>query len=695
MRALVRPARSLLLGLWLAWQTLVNAAPQINWGEMLSQNQVQDAKAGVALDLRQRWEATIVGSVKLANDQAFDPQQVWAWPAERFSAMPMTEPITLHAGERLVARMTIFSDQKPSDFSLTVMMPRLDAVHLSYRHDGGAWTTQSAGDTIAMNRWPMADRQPSFIATMPPGQMDVVMQFAHRGIVDTPVVLQNNRAFLASRTSSVWLAGVFLGINMVMALLGVLMALHFHKLGFVSVALMSTMVALVLMFGSGLGGTVVASESDQFNDKVKFIVNTVWGMLLPAVAAMAVGMHLHSRPWWWSSVGLSAAGVVMALVWVDYSLRDAAPFVIAAMLIVVLVYVCVMLSWAWLKNYCRNVGIILGFGCYLSALFLLFAGYVSIIDTDSSGTLAALISLLAALALLRGLFLQHRMGRQVLARARISPLRDVLTGLLNRDGMQVHLYKMRSRLHQQQTGAVFIYIPVQDATSAMHEHGEQGFEMGMVQAAASLSTSVTGSDGVSRISRHAFGIAVMMPPDPALAIRLAQKILSRLMALASHGAPLAGTARIALAWMPLSGFRIDQLEQSCLLTLALLHPSKRIGWVGGADSHAQAAQMLREDHPSQHKTSDADDLQARDSQSRKAFEASSTLNERIHRIEREMLHGVDTRFLIEEAERMSVVLNEAHANSVNLKASEFASEEAARDPASTLMLAPALPTKAL
>ena len=173
-------------------------------------------------------------------------------------------------------------------------------------------------------------------------------------------------------------------------------------------------------------------------------------------------------------------------------------------------------------------------------------------------------------------------------------MRDVLTGLLNRDGMQAHLYKLRERLLQQQTCAVFFYISVLDTQAAMDEHGEQGFEMGMVQIAASLSTSVTSTDGVGRVSGHAFGITVLMPPDPALAIRMAQKILSRLMALASHGAPMASTARIALAWLPLNGFRVDTVEKRCIVTLQLLESGKRIGWVGGVDSHRDASQLLRD-----------------------------------------------------------------------------------------------------
>ncbi len=650
--------RSALFGLLFLCLSKAIAAPQLNWGEMLEQAQTKEKKESLSVDLRQRWEATFVSGVHSDVEMPLDPDEIWNWPSQRFSSLPNLKPQRLHSGERMVTRMTVFSERLASDFSITVMMPRLDAVHVSYRYDGGAWKTLSSGDRIAMDRWPLADRQPSFNLPLPPGQLDVVVQLAHSGILDAPVLLQNNRAFLESRTNSILSAGVFVGINVVMALMGLLMALNFRKAGFLSVAVMSIAVSLVLMFGSGLGGMVVNTDVASFNDQIKFIINTTWGMLLPWVAALALGIHLQSKPWWWASLSLAVFGIALAIVWADYRWRDTSPIGVSVMLIFVLLYVLCMLAWSWYKNYSRNAGIVVGLLLYVSALFILFAAYLGALDTDTSGVLSALVCLLASISLIRGLFLQHRMGRQVLARANISSQRDVLTGLLNRDGMQAHIYKVRDRLQQQQTCAVFIYVSVLDTQAAMNEHGEQGFEMGMVQIAASLSTSVTGNDGVGRISGHAFGISVLMPPDPALAIRVAQKILSRLMVLASHGAPMASTARMALAWVPLNGFRIDVLEQRCQSTLQTLESGKRIGWVGGTQSHSEAAQLLRDASRANNAHGEpTHSTTIRDSRGQGT--SSTNLYERIHRIEREMLHGIDTRFLVEEADRMSRELNDA------------------------------------
>jgi GGDEF domain-containing protein len=493
--------------------------------------------------------------------------------------------------------------------------------------------------------------------------MDVVVQVAHRGVLEMPVVLQNARAFLLERTQSIWIAGMMVGISLVMALMGVMAALNYQLVSFLSVTVMSAMMMLVLLVGSGLGGMFIGTEGARFNDEIKFYANTNWSSMLPLVSALALGLRKQLPIGWWMAVGSAVAGLVLTFQWAAYPLRDTAPAGVPLVLAFTLALTIGLMAWAWYRNISRNWVIVSALILQILSPALPFAAYLGWVQTDFAGQAAALLSMVAGLLLLRGLFLQHRMGRQVLVRANTSPMRDVLTGLLNRAGMQAHLYKLRSRLNSEQTCAVLIYLQLINEQDAMRLHGEEGFEMGVVQVAASLSSSVTGVDGLARISRNAFAVTVMMPPDPAVAIRVAQKILSRLLALASHGTPLAGTARLSLSWLPLYGFRLDRLEQRSLRTLEMLDSAKRIGWVGGSASHAEAQQLLEDlrsgtgdgirvlsDEPDPLILPDPDP-------------PSSNLYDRIHRIEREMLNGVDTSFLLAEAERMSQILNEANSKS--------------------------------
>jgi GGDEF domain-containing protein len=641
------------------------AAPQINWGDKARKNEQAALQQSITEDVRMVWEATYVNQVGLGNHQAHKPEQVWQWASERFTGKLASKPLVMKQQERLIARLTVFSESIGSDFMFTIAQSRLDAVHVSYRYDGGAWTTLSAGDTLPMASWPQPDRQPSFNLPLIAGQMDLVIEFAHRGILDAPVLLQNNRAFMNERAWSMWSAGVAVGVNIVLALMGLMLALNFQRVSFLSISVMSTMMALVLMFNSGLGGMFVGVNYARFNDEAKFVLMTLWSVMLPWVVGLALGIRAYSRAWWWVSVMSLAAGIALAFVWADYSMRDTAPLGIPVLLIVLVLISAAMMGWAWLKAYSRNVLIVMGLSLYLLTLLLPFAGYMGMVSADTAKIWTAALSLIASLTLMRGLFLQHRLGRLVLARAKTSALRDVLTGLLNREGLQAHLYRLRSRIQNENTCAVFIYIQLIPEREAADMYGQDGFEMGMVQVAASLSSSISSVDSLARISRHAFATTVMMPPDPALATRVAQKILSRLMVLASHGTPMAAHVRLALSWLPLYGFRVDSLEQRSLRALIELGETKRIGWVGGSGSHAQAEQMLKDTRLAYSTPSGLPTEQDANTEAAKNGAVTSTLYDRIHRIEREMLHGVDTRFLVAEAERMSREINEANSQASN------------------------------
>jgi hypothetical protein len=67
---------------------------------------------------------------------------------------------------------------------------------------------------------------------------------------------------------------------------------------------------------------------------------------------------------------------------------------------------------------------------------------------------------------------------------------------------------------------------------------------------------------------------------------LAQKIITRTMAISSHSVPMVQTARIAMAWMPVYGTQLGELEKRAERVVDGLDEGKRIGWVGGAQAQA-------------------------------------------------------------------------------------------------------------
>ncbi len=602
-----------------------------------------------SLDLRKVWESALVDAPGRANAQSFDPQEVWQWPAERFSSRQADQRIVLAAQQRLVARFELVSSQAGDHVYVVFKMPRLDAVQVFYRYGSEPWKMESAGDTLPMTTWPFFDRQPTFDLPHKEGNLSVVIVMAHGGVVDAPVVLENSNSFRQGGINSAITAGLLIGVNLVLAAVGFMAALNFRRFGFLSISLMTLLTSLVVFTNSGLAGMYVLTQSSEFNDQSKFLANTLLCVALPWVAAVALSQRFYSRGWWYVAMAWAALGTLAAVWLMQYPLRHLTstlvPFVLATSVLTVLA----MLANALLRAQTLAVSAAPGIVLYAVALFAPFAAYLGVIENDLAVLAASVAISIAALVFLQVMVKRHRQGRMVMARAKTSVGRDVLTGLLNRQGFEQVLAKNVQRMHAEKVYAAFFYVTVSDAQTLQERFGDEGFEGGMVQMAAAISSSVSVVDTVGRVASNAFAVTVLMPRDAKLANSMGQKMITRTMSLASHGSPMAQTARIAIAWLPVFGTLLPDIERRALRTLHKMEGGKRIAWVGGEYAQMNLSQIpdgtsSPTTKPNNGQTAD-DDL--------------PSLPGMINRIEEEML-GPDTQQLKAEADRLMKMM-QAHA----------------------------------
>lgn len=602
-----------------------------------------------SVDLRTQWESVLVDVPEQANIKAFDPQEVWEWPAEQFAGKQIDQRMVMAAKQRFVARMQLVSPQTGAEVYLVFQIPRLDAVHVFYRYGDEPWTQQSAGDTLPMVTWPFFDRQPTFDLPQRPGILSVVVELAHQGVVDAPVLLESSNAFRQDGIDASITSGLLIGVNLVLAAVGLMAALNFRRLSFLAITLMTLLMALVVFTNSGLAGVYVQTASPEFNDQSKFLANTLLCVAFPWVTAIALSQRFFSRSWWYLAMAWAVLGTLAGVWLMQYPLRHLTltlvPVVLAGSLMVALM----MLANALLRVQTLAVAAAPGIVLYAVALVVPLAAYLGFMQNDFAVLASALAILLAALVFLQVMVKRHRQGRMVMARAKTSAGRDVLTGLLNRAGFELVLAKNVDRMHAQKMYAAFFYVTVSDAQTLQERFGDEGFEGGMVQMAAAISSSVSVVDTVGRVGPNAFAVTVLMPRDAKLANSLAQKMITRTMSLASHGAPMAQTARIAIAWLPVFGTLLPDIERRSLRILRKMDEGKRIAWVGGEYAQMDLSQMP---DGTSNPTTKPNNGQA-------ANEDLPSLPGMINRIEEEML-GPNTEQLKSEAERLMKMMT-AHA----------------------------------
>jgi GGDEF domain-containing protein len=381
------------------------------------------------------------------------------------------------------------------------------------------------------------------------------------------------------------------GLAIVLSLVGLGAAAVFKRFSFVAVALLMMAVGFAVFTQGGVAGIYIGTQTNRFNDVSKFISGMLCGALLPWVVATVLTQKSYSLLAWRAALLWMAAGLLGLLLMVGTNSRTAQSAVLPPYLLLSLLWVVLMAAVSVWRGQIYAAWTLVAVLFVCVGILVPLASYWGLVDGPQSLTISSVGFLVSSLLLFYTQLLQYRQGRMVMARASASDGRDVLTGLLNRMGFEKMLRRTVKRITNDKTYAALFYIEVSDVASLQERYGGEGFETGMLQLAAAISSAVSVADTVGRIAPNAFAVSIVMPHNANTANAMAQKILTRTMAIASHSVPMAQTSRIAIVWVPVFGTELYELERRALAVLRKLEPGKRIGWVGGSNAQLEAGQI--------------------------------------------------------------------------------------------------------
>jgi GGDEF domain-containing protein len=521
---------------------------------------------------------------------AADATAAWSWPDSQFTTATL-DAVNLSAGESMVGRIALQVSPNLQGVVVTLPMTRLDRAVLSYRYDDGPWVQAASGDQVPMLRWPIAHTSPAFAVPALPGKLQLVMQITHQGWVATPVLLQSVSVFNNERFKFSLVTGALLGLAVVMSLLGFGSAAIFKRFSFVAVALMMVVVGLLVVTQTGVSGMYWSTESARFNDQSKFVTGMLSGALLPWVVATVASQKSYALWVWRLVLAWLALGMVLIVFQISGSWQDMRSLILPPYLLCSMVIVISIAVASAVRRQAHARWILLAVLFDSLSILMPLARHLGLTDGSLSLAVSSTGFLASTLLLFYTQLLQYRHGRMVMTRAQSAETRDALTGLLNRRGFEKVLAAHAQQMADDKTYAAFFYIQVSDAESSRRIYGDQGYEAGVLQMAAAVSFGVSAVDVVARVASNAFVVMVVMPRNAVQATALAQKIIIRAMAVASHGLQVAQTTRIAIAWLPLFGKELTVLERRATGVLNKLEPGKRIGWVGGSYAHLDRSGM--------------------------------------------------------------------------------------------------------
>jgi GGDEF domain-containing protein len=559
----------------------LQAAPQLDLRE-------QDRER-FNTDVRSVWQTALVPGSGADPTLPLDPQTVWSWPDSQF-APGKAEPVRVQDGNRLIGRFSVLLQDSPHGLLVDIAMPRLDIVHLSYRYNNEAWRSVTAGDQIPMVKWPFANRMPVFVIPPKPGELQIIVDVPAQDLFPSPVKLWADPAFREEQTLRNMEASAALSLALTSMLICFGAALIFRRFVFLAVGLYSISIFFVASGQGGILGVYFGTTTTWFNDYVKYISAAFFGAVVPWTISTVVAQKYYSR-WVARLADVWLVGSVMAMLVMFFTVPRATQWaLLSPFLIVSLIFALGIALASVLRRQAHGYLALLAALLLCVGIFAPIAAYWGYLDGTWSFSITALMFLSSSTLLLMALLLQYRHGNRVVARAADAPGRDALTGLLNREVFERKLAQTVQEISANGSHTLFVYVSASDTDTLQQRFGGEGFESGMVQMAAALSSSISVMDTVARVATNAFGITVDMPHDAKPANALAQKIISRMMAVSSHSAPMAQTARIALAWLPVYGTLLPDLEKLAQNVLLTMEDGKRIGWVGGVHAHADQAQ---------------------------------------------------------------------------------------------------------
>jgi GGDEF domain-containing protein len=562
-------ALRIMLSVHCLWGGALLAAPQLD----ISQ---QDLMA-MRIDVRNAWQTAIIQSNGKPSNKPLDAQSTWEMPEAQFQP-GKAMPVTIKTGERLIGRLSVRVGANPHTLLLDLPMQRLDLAHASFRYNDEPWTQASAGDQIPMVKWPFANRYPTFVIPPRSGELQIIVDIPATGLFPAPVLLWSDPAFRADHNIRNFESGTAITMSLFMVLFCIGAAGVLRRFAFVVLALYSVSVLCIAAGQGGIIGQYVGTTTTWFNDYVKYVSGMIFGAMIPWTMSHVCSQKYYSKfvarfATFWMLASITAMLVMLFTVPRLTQWAILSPFLIAS-----LVFGLGIALASALRGHIHGMLSLAAIVMLCIGIFAPIAAYWGHLDGVFSFIITIICLFISNICLLLALLLQYRHGNLVISQANSAAQRDALTGLYNRAAFERKFNHWLRRAKPGQSEALFLYVAVGDADQLSQEFGGVGFESGMVQIAATLSSCIPLVDLVARISNHAFGVLVVMPNNNQQGSELAQKIITRIMTIANHSAPMAQTARIAAAWLPKDGQVLTQIENSSRDVLQRMSANKRIGW---------------------------------------------------------------------------------------------------------------------
>jgi len=419
------------------------------------------------------------------------------------------------------------SSNSRQDWLLTFPLPLLDQATVYQQGPKGAWTSQTAGDTLAVSSWPEPGRYGQFELYLPDdGVHDVYVRIQHQTEVSIPVQV-STRSRLAQRLQLEYLGiGVVFGALVLLIIACAVQSWVYRDKAYGWYAVYASIMALVVAAWTGVAGHLLWSNFSAWNNMAQGCL-----AILGGGSALLVVHHLcgaGSRHRWFERLAYwtGAAGVPLSLAYLVLD-RGLGVRLISVYLVAVVVMGISRAFMTWRRQDVVGFWVLAAFvplGLVTLLTVTSVLGMFSVLWLSQYGLMAALA--IEVPLLLVALNMRSRERHAVQAREQAMSSQDALTGLLAAHLFHDRFKQVVGRAQRHKEPAAVVYIELVNYRYIKKTWGTAVAEQSLLRSVIKLRRILRDVNTVGRIDEARFGLILEGVSSRAPVTDLAARLIA-------------------------------------------------------------------------------------------------------------------------------------------------------------------------
>ncbi|TFZ03642.1 sensor domain-containing diguanylate cyclase [Ramlibacter humi] len=414
----------------------------------------------------------------------------------------------LKPGNALWLRLRLLrSEGDHQQWLLVVANPLVDRVDVWQSDGNGGWRRQTAGDTIAVERWPEAGRYPSFRLELPGGQArDVYVQVRSALATSVPMRLATDAAHGQQQQLEYMVLGGAFGALLLLIATCAAQSWAYRDRGYTWYAVYAALSTLSVMAYTGVAAHFLWPQANAWADQAPGVT-----AFLAAGAAILFVRHLTGVPT--RHPRLSRVSLVAG--WAGLALAPAYLFVerqqaldALAVYFTLVTALNVLSAWlAWRRQDVVGGWVLLAYvplAIGLTAAMLRLLGWLPVSTLTLYGIVAAIVVEVPMLLIALSIRTRDRHGAQIREQALSS--QDALTGLLAPHLFHDRLRQVVSRHKREREDAAIAFIDLVNYARIKQHLGPTVAEQSLLRSVIKLRRLVRDVDTVARVGESRFGL---------------------------------------------------------------------------------------------------------------------------------------------------------------------------------------------